>query len=230
MFSRRKVEAEIKINDETWVWVDGYKGTDEDMVCSGYQYEFGRQHDIEEGVEIKECESGFHLCLKLSDVFHYYSIGRGNRFFKVRALVRLTDYSDYGSNKGEDLFTIMLNKRNKLVAKSIVFLRELTPDEILADTKAKGWSEQEKKMVLKEGFDYVYHYRDIQDLVLLGYSQELATYIVNCGRKEIASALASQSDISMDMKIFLILHDHTDQKRKVNVTIPDMSYLCKPAR
>ena len=81
--------------EEEWIWVEGYKGTDKDMKCRDFQYGLGVQYDMPEDQEIQECESGFHLCLYLSDVFHYYEVGCGNRFFKVKALVRKVDKESY---------------------------------------------------------------------------------------------------------------------------------------
>lgn len=66
---------------EEWIWVESYKGTDKDMKCRDYQYELGVQYDMPEGQTIKECESGFHLCLSLKDVYGYYDISDGHRFF-----------------------------------------------------------------------------------------------------------------------------------------------------
>lgn len=42
-------EPAPEMPEEKWIWVDGYKGTDKDMKCRGYQYEFGKQFDIPEG-------------------------------------------------------------------------------------------------------------------------------------------------------------------------------------
>lgn len=58
-----KVKDDItNVSDDEWVWIDGYKGTDCDMKCRGFQYEIGKQHDIVG--DVKECVNGFHLCLK----------------------------------------------------------------------------------------------------------------------------------------------------------------------
>lgn len=70
---------------EEWIWVDGYKATKADMTCYDYQYELGKQHDMPEDEDIIECRSGFHLCLRLEDVFSYYKIGKDNRFFQGKS-------------------------------------------------------------------------------------------------------------------------------------------------
>ena len=39
------------IEKDEYVWVKGFKGTDKDMRCQDYQYELGKQFDLDEDVE-----------------------------------------------------------------------------------------------------------------------------------------------------------------------------------
>ena len=98
-----------KPTDE-WIWVKGYKATDKDMRCRNFQFEMHKRFDIPNGEEIELYKHGFHLCSDLHDVYKHYGITNGNRFFKVKALVRKSDYE---------------NSNDKLVAKSIGFVWEL---------------------------------------------------------------------------------------------------------
>ena len=68
----------------TWVWVEGYKGTDKDMCCRDFQYELGKLYQMPRE-EIDECKAGYHLCLTLNDVFTYYGIHSNHRFFNCSA-------------------------------------------------------------------------------------------------------------------------------------------------
>lgn len=195
-----------KVKLEEWIWVEGYKATDGDMKCRDYQYMLGVQHDMPEGAKIEECESGFHLCLKLEDVFTYYSIGDNHRFFKVKACVRKDDFLAYGkSEKYDSPYSWIMSTKNKLAAKSIVFTQELTPDEILVNTEAAGWTDEDKKLVLEVGFEKAKKIRNVRDLELFGYSEEFAKYIVyNLKKYDLASALASQPGLSMDTKAIIL--------------------------
>lgn len=121
------VEDEVKggivnVPADKWIWIEGYKGTDCDMKCRGFQYELNRQYDIEG--DVKECENGFHLCLNLKDVFGWYKIKHGNRFFKVKALVRKNDFDNYGSIFYKPFCSEPI-VTDKIVAKSIVFTEEI---------------------------------------------------------------------------------------------------------
>lgn len=100
-----------------YVVVEGYKGTDNDMICRDFQYKIGKKYQISD--EPILCERGFHLCLHLKDVFDFYSPNGRNRFFKVKALVNKNDLVNYNSRYD-----------NKLVAKEIEFVEEVGFEEM----------------------------------------------------------------------------------------------------
>ena len=189
---------------EEWIWVDGYKGTNKDMKCRDYQYELGVQYDMPEDKEIKECESGFHLCLYLNDVFGYYNIGQGNRFFKVKALVRTSDKDRYSTctkvtiNQGT---TFILGEHGKLAAKSIIFESELTADEILKGTMVNNLPDKYKQIAIEDSICQAITSYQTDTLIEDGYSLPFVYYMVKNNKFEIAHALGSQKDLSMDMKV-----------------------------
>jgi hypothetical protein len=195
--------------EEEWIWVEGYKGTDVNMCCRGYQYELGKQYDMPEGEEIKECESGFHLCLSLQDVFYYYGIGVGHRFFKVKALVRKSAKDNYKSafRYYGEFYTHPSS--NKLAAKSIIFISELTYDEILKNSDAQDLPEDYKKIAINISIEAAVENYRRHTLIEDGYSLAFATHIVNSGKFDIAHAVGSQKDLSMDIKVLSILYNNT---------------------
>lgn len=190
---------------EKWIWVEGYKGTNKDMQGHGkYQFEIGKRYDMPTDVEIRDCHSGFHLSLNMKDVFQHYKIGGGNRFFKVRALVREKDFNDYGKNTGKRSW-FGLDIRDKLASQSIEFIRELTIDEIFQDTDWKDWSDNYKKMAIDGDLGMVMSIVKSDELVELGFSRPFAMYIVEQNKFNEAKAIASQPDLSMDLKAYLIM-------------------------
>lgn len=211
---KAKVEPEPVKPAEEWIWVEGYKATDKDMKCRDYQYTLGEQHDMPDDAEIKECESGFHLCKDLDAVLGYYPIGNSNRFFKVRALVRKSDYERYGgcsidnhhyvhTSNGLSISSVF----DKLVARSIIFERELTPDEILSgQLDVNQWSDKNKQLALSVNINHARKHMQADELVELGYSQTFALLVANAGndKYELAKSVASQPDLSMDMKCWMI--------------------------
>lgn len=215
----QKLAEEEARKAEEWIWVEGYKGTNKDMTCRDYQFELNKQFDMPEGADIEDCKSGFHFCKDLKDVFDYYSIGNGHRFFRVRALVRKKDYEEYGKEKspasnGNSYYYIFASlapaMRDKLAAKSIQFLYELTPDEVFAplcnhDKELLTWTTEEKRLAMEQGINYVKHIERVNTLVSLGYSDAFATYLVDHSKYEKAYAVGTQTDLSMDMKVLMIL-------------------------
>ena len=195
--------------EEEWIWVDGYKGTDADMKCVGFQYKLHETYNMPEDTEIIECRSGFHLCRDLIDVFNYYSLHDGNRFFKVKALVKKKDYEEYGKRtEYNGLFGFTTSRRTKLVSKSIIILSELTTDEIFeckGFDEFKDWSPEDKELARLKGMGFVAEEICVRELVSLGYSRAFAEYLNKDSKFEIAKAVGSQEDLSMDMKVAYIM-------------------------
>lgn len=205
---------------EEWVWVEGYKGTDKTLGCRGYQYEMHNVHTMPKGEEIVECRNGFHFCIELKRVFDYYGIENGNRFFRVRAEVKKSDLDKYyeqykiETNAAYPDSVVIgdpigkgIGSKDKLAARSIEFLYELTPDDIFKGSKGENWSREDKLLAMQLGMPQVSAIHDVKDLVELGYSESFAWYIRGIHRTEIAKAVASQKDLSMDMKAMIIINE-----------------------
>lgn len=183
---------------EEWVWVTGYKGTDKDMKCRDYQYEMNKQHDMPEGSEIDICRSGFHFCDKPDDVFRYYRVERGNRFFEVKALVRR--WNKNGT------YTIE-HSHDKMVAKSIQFIRELSTVEIfehLNNDLTVGWTIEQMNNARQSSIREYYDIMRANELVQLGYSEAFATWAVSRGGYDVAKMMGNTPNVSMDVKVMAV--------------------------
>ena len=199
LINSRAAEKNEDKGAEEWVWVTGYKGTSKDMKCRGYQYEMNKQHDMPEGSDIDICYSGFHFCDKIEDVFRYYRVENGNRFFEVKALVRR--WNKNGT------YTIE-HRDDKMAAKSIQFVRELTTEEIFErlydDPDTADWTLDQMNKAREVG---IRTYRDIikaEELVKFGYSEVFATWAVKKGGYTIAKIMGTMPDVSMDVKVMNI--------------------------
>ena len=118
---------------EEWVRVKGYKGMHEDMKAHyDFQYELGKTYTVEDPDSISICEYGYHFSLNLKDVFRYYDLANNNRFFKVEALVRKKDYDEYGKTYTTTIFS---DRVDKLVAKEITILEEVSTEEMFEEIK-----------------------------------------------------------------------------------------------
>ena len=201
------------IEEEEWIWVKGFKGTDKNMRCKGnYQYELDKQFDLDADVEPVICSKGLHFCKNLENVFQYYSIGDGNRFFEVEALVKKSDwYSEQKKNRTCNLY----QPYDKYAAKSIRFVRELTVDEVfeaVSNKEVREWADEQKKRAMETSIDTVRREIRAFDLCAAGYSPAFAKYIsVDAGRYATAMAMASLTDVSMDVKVMAIFMDNQDE-------------------
>lgn len=63
--------------------IKGYKVTDSEMKCRGFQYELGK--DYEHNNSLRLCGSGFHFCIKANHCFNYYDFDSRNRVFEIEA-------------------------------------------------------------------------------------------------------------------------------------------------
>jgi len=70
--------------------IKGFKGTDKDMRCQGFQYEPGGEYEhpgevkcCSNSSDVSQSRGGFHGCEVPHDCFKYYNPG-GSRFFEVK--------------------------------------------------------------------------------------------------------------------------------------------------
>ena len=205
------------IEEEEYIWVKGFKGTDKDMRCQDdYQYELGKQFDLDADVEPVICSKGFHFCKRLENVFKYYNIGNGNRFFEVEALVKKSDLEPKNKSKLDQwskLYMSFANYDDKYAAKSIRFIRELTVDEVFGalgtDCDVREWADEQKKRAMETSIAAVRKEVREFELCAAGYSPAFSKYIAgDTGRYNTAMAMASLPDVSMDVKLMAIFMDN----------------------
>jgi len=110
--SGRALEQVKKRTDmKHYDYMKGYKATDKDMKCQGFQFKIGEwyKHDG----EVKLCKSGFHFCPQPSGPWAYYN-GDGTRMFEVEARDVYEQWEP-----GADL---------KVVCSEIRIIKEIHPD------------------------------------------------------------------------------------------------------
>lgn len=91
--------------------IKGYKVTDKNLQCRGFQYELNKTFTHEGG--IVACKSGFHFCKKLTNCFDHYLFNPNNRVFEVEAWGKI------------------VNDKDKMVTENIRLIRELTWHEVI---------------------------------------------------------------------------------------------------
>jgi len=201
---------------EEWIWVEGYKGTKQDMKAQHEDYQYAMNTTYYHTGQVEECKSGFHLCLNIKDVLAYYSLSDGHRFFRVQALVRKKDYEAYGItvarpyDEYHPTFIIPYTP-DKLVAKEIRFIEEIPPEAILPvfyekHSNLKPIPQEFEYLVWEDSYNKALSTWETTELIRKGFSPAFVKYI-SCNDKLInrALAIADETDISMDVKVLFIM-------------------------
>ncbi len=89
----------------------GFKATDKNMCCKGFQYELGKWYELDEAMTLEVCKQGFHFCEQPSGVWSYYDAA-DSRIFKIEAC----DVLDTKFEAGADF---------KRVCRKIKFIEEI---------------------------------------------------------------------------------------------------------
>lgn len=211
-----------------YIWVEGYKGTESDMSCtyrdsyyfslSGTPSYIEHKQQYELGVPVtvdgepKMCGNGFHFCLTLKKVFNYYSYNFSNRFFKVQALVKRTDYQKCIDGESD-----------KCVAKTIILTEEIkvefehlcNKDDIFQYSGVNVTKEMFEDITVKHLYKTpieAYKAKFTEQLITqYGYKRTFAEYVVGCASVshckdliKLVDALKSQ-DAGNDLSIYMIL-------------------------
>ena len=221
-------ETYNSIDENSWVWVDGYKGTDANMACIGFQFSMNKTY-IADG-SIEECRNGFHLCRELEKTLTYYNpINAPCRYFKVRALVRKKDlyklqnkiYEKYEnryviSNRYDpDRYRIVSKISDKLVSKQIIFTEEIDFDMIKQYLPTEFNIDRDKWSDMLKAGSYENYFKGFikEDMLEFGISETLATIILgNKVLDELPRVFRFrdkfiglvESGVSMDMCLYLL--------------------------
>lgn len=203
--------------EDTWVWVEGYKGTDQDMRgYHGFQFKLNTTYMATGKVAL--CNNGFHFCLNLEDVINYFYNWLGNeyhRYFKVRALVKQKDVESYG------------DYHHKIVAKEIILTEEITYNQETIDAICKCHdikinSIDDFTEMCKFGY-YRYRFNQCKDMLEQKYSPVFVTVFIDKLREQakdysgydykymfnkVEEALAYYDEgLSKDMAVYLLMRD-----------------------
>lgn len=116
--------------------ITAYKGFDQDLKCRDFQYEIGKEYEMDGGIEC--CERGFHACESPLEVLdHYFFLSNGK-------IARFCEVEQSGNIDKENNTTKIASSRIKIKAElkfgdlikaGVEWLKEKTsPANIKADT------------------------------------------------------------------------------------------------
>ena len=114
--------------------IKSYKGFDKDFKCKDFQYEVGKEYEIEG--DIKCCERGFHACESPMEVFDYYDMFN-SRFAEVEQSGQIDKKDD---NKSTKICSSRIKIKAELKLADIInigieWLKDITSSsKVIADT------------------------------------------------------------------------------------------------
>lgn len=88
--------------------ITAYKGFNKDLMCRGYQYEVGKEYEIDGNIEV--CERGFHACESPLEVLDHYFLDNNADF------ARFCEVEQSGEIKRESESTKVASSRIKIKA------------------------------------------------------------------------------------------------------------------
>ena len=77
----------------------GYKAFEKDLTCRGFQYEVGKEYEMDESPE--PCERGFHFCETIANCYQFYPMAEDTRICEIEALgeIKTDDDVKFCANK-----------------------------------------------------------------------------------------------------------------------------------
>ena len=118
--------------------IKSYKGFDKDLCCLGFQYEVGKEYEIEG--EIKCCQKGFHACESPFEVLDYYDM-LTSRLCEVEQSGKIDREDDESTKVCSSKIKVKAElKLADLINIGVEWLKEVTsPNKIKdADTNSSG--------------------------------------------------------------------------------------------
>lgn len=136
-----------------------YKGTYKDMTCRDKKYELGKTYEENHAAL---CQCGFHSCIEPIEVFAYYPLRGGNRYFVCDARGEL----DNGSGLPRD---------SKIASSKITLIAEMTAEELIKEQAIRGGTFEKSKITLEMDYSSAATVDDYSRIVSQGKGCIVAT-------------------------------------------------------
>ena len=124
--------------------ITSYKGFDKNMQCRGFQYEVGKEYEMDG--EIKCCERGFHACESPMEVWDYYDM-LTSRFAKVEQSGKI-DKEDNSTKVCSSKIKISAElKLADIINIGVEWLKDITsPSKVKADGMLNDNGDRKKQI------------------------------------------------------------------------------------
>ena len=131
--------------------IKSYKAFDENMRCRGFQYEVGKEYDM--NGDIKCCKRGFHACESPMEIWNYYDM-LTSRFAEVEQSGKISAEGDTTKVCSSHIKIKAELKLADIINVGVEWLKDLTsPSKIKDDSAALNDKGFDKKQIGSSG-DY----------------------------------------------------------------------------
>ena len=121
-----------------------YKGFDKNMKCRGFQYEVGKEYEMDG--EIKCCKQGFHACKSPMEVWDYYDM-LSSRYAEVEQSGKI-DKEEYSTKVCSSCIKIKAElKLADIINIGVEWLKDITsPSKVKADGMLNDNGDRKKQI------------------------------------------------------------------------------------
>ena len=130
--------------------IKSYKAFDENMRCRGFQYEVGKEYDM--NGDIKCCKRGFHACESPMEIWNYYDM-LTSRFAEVEQSGKISAEGDTTKVCSSHIKIKAELKLADIINVGVEWLKDLTSPSKIKDDSATNDKGFDKKQIGSSG-DY----------------------------------------------------------------------------
>ena len=113
-----------------------YKAFNKDLTCKGFQYEIGKEYEIDGEIEL--CRNGFHACESPMETFDYYPM-LDSRFCEVEQTGEILKEENSTKVCSSKIKIVAELKLADMIKLGIEWLKEITsPDKVKSDCESNN--------------------------------------------------------------------------------------------
>jgi hypothetical protein len=204
IFNRNKpIVTEVRMVEPRQIWVDAYLVTNKDMKVGDFVFS-----DCQGLEQVVGSQKGVTVYRDLNYLLHHVLVGSSDmRVFGIRALVDPDNDADVFEWASVIDGGLCRHRTVTFKPHHVIIMDELPPKKVVEACYGKSdeYTDEDYKQIIQIGMKAFKDNKNVEMLYLLGYSKDMARYIVDHNKVNLANALASQEGLSMEFKLAAIL-------------------------
>ena len=150
-----------------------YKGFDKNMQCRGFQYEVGKEYEMDG--EIKCCNRGFHACKSPMEVWDYYDM-LNSRYAEVEQSGKIDEEENSTKVCSSHIKIKAELKLADIINIGVEWLKDITsPSKVKADGALNGNGDRKKKIGSSGNYAQIGSSGDSAQIGSSGYSAKIGS-------------------------------------------------------